>query len=70
MTGHDAKATVDVLVKVYDIGGDERIQAIVAAIIKAALASRSATAGEFAVALHKACVERGGDMDGVLGVAL
>ena len=67
MTGHDVPASRSVMVLVYSWGGDERLEAIVTAIVAAAQNDKSKTAGEFAKRVAEACL-RGGDMDAVLGV--
>ena len=69
LTDHAPKETFDVLKLVYDFErADERVRAVVAAIVVAAQRSETKKASEFAAALHNACVYHRGDMDAVLGV--
>ena len=69
ITGHDIAASNAVIRLIYSWQGDVRIEAIVAAIVQAAQTDTSATAGDFAARVARACIERGGDMDAVLGVS-
>lgn len=69
MTGHDVSATRAVMVLVYSWGDDRRLEAIVSAIVTAAQTDQSKTAGDFAKRVARACLERSGDMDAVLGVS-
>ena len=67
MTGHDIPATRAVMVLVYSWGNDQRLEAIVTAIVAAAQTDKSATAGDFAKRVARACLDRQGDMNSVLG---
>ena len=61
---------LNILSRIYSDGGDERVAAIMVAIVQAALRETGGPAGDFAKRVGNACLAKRGDMDGVLGVKL
>lgn len=68
VAGIERAKTLEAFKHIYNTGGDARAEAIVVAIVDAAL-RETRSANVFADRLRDACVSRMGDMNSVLGVS-